>query len=106
MLRLHPECVHDRTRALTFEARARRRKRPDAAPVGAPPWRFLEPAPALFCCFFPWDQAAFLPAAVVDGPGDAGRPSVGAVANRAGDATTLLSLSGSPLEKTPLDEQG
>jgi hypothetical protein len=34
---------------------------------------------------------------------DAGLPSVDAVANRAGDATTLLGLSGSPLEKTLLE---
>ena len=96
-------CVHDRTRALTFEARARRRS---------------DPTPrlsALHCDVF-WTRPSIL-LSFFPGPGSngcswgratrgAGRcpPTCGRKPRRG--RHTLLGLSGSPLEKTPLREQG
>src|SRR5215475_2252298 len=99
MLRLHPVCVHDRTRALTFEARARRRSDPTPR-LSALHRDVFWTRPSILFSFFP-------------GPGSNGcswgratrgaercPPTCGRKPLRG--RHTLLGLSGSPLEKTPL----
>jgi hypothetical protein len=95
-------CVHDRTRALTFEARARRRSDPTPRLSALRRDVFWTRPSALFS-FFPgpgsngcsWGR----------GSRDAGRcpPTCGGKPRRG--RHTLLGLSGSPLEGSP-HEQG
>src|SRR5262249_25573213 len=95
----HPVCVHDRTRALTFEARARHFQRRKCPPLGAPPWRFFGCTGALLSLF--------------PGPGsngcsggqdsrDAGLVLPRCDRNPLRGRHTFLGLPVSPLEKTPL----
>jgi hypothetical protein len=76
--------VHDRTRALTFEARARHFQLRKCPPLGAPSWRFSDVPALYYRCSL--DPAAMAALGGQDSR-DAGLPSVGAVANRSGDAT-------------------